>query len=491
MTETLEVKSVQYEAVIGLEVHVQLSTNSKAFCTDSAKFGNQPNTNISPVSLGLPGALPFTNREMIRSAVKLGLAIDSEIVKYNYFDRKNYFYADLPKGYQITQDHKPICKGGKLKVYLANGETKQILLNRIHMEEDAGKSIHDMDSKYSYIDLNRAGVPLLEVVSEPVITSGEEAAAYLSELRKLVRYLEICDGNMEEGSMRCDANISIRPKGSTVLGKRCEVKNLNSIRNVQRAIEHEIERQIGLIEKGEVIEQNTLNFDANTGATTPLRSKEMANDYRYFPEPDLLPVSLSDEFIAEIKAQMPELPEQLIQRFTNEFALPNYDAKVISAEKPMANYYLEITQHTKNYKAASNWTMGTLKSFVNEKGTNFDQFPVPAASIAHIINLIDEGKLNNTQAKDTLFVALTEQPDSDVLALADQLHLILTDSHHSEAEDFIDQVLAKYPDKVKEYHNGKKGVLGLFMGELMKVSKGKIDPKNANKLLMEKLELLK
>lgn len=490
MTIISNAKQDKYEAVIGLEVHVQLSTNSKAFCADSAKFGNQPNTNISPVSLGLPGALPYTNKAIIRSAVKLGLAINSEIVKDNYFDRKNYFYADLPKGYQITQDHKPICKGGKLKVLLSDGSSKEILLNRIHMEEDAGKSIHDLDSSYSLIDLNRAGVPLLEVVSEPVISSGEEAAAYLSELRKLVRYLDICDGNMEEGSMRCDANISIRLKGETILGNRCEVKNLNSIKNVQKAIEYEITRQIGLIEEGVKIEQNTLNFDASTGLTSPLRSKEMANDYRYFPEPDLLPISLSDAFIEEIKQEMPALPEELVNKFITDMKLPEYDARVITSEKAMADYYQEIAKNTINYKSASNWIMGTIKSHLNDKNIGFSEFAVPAKSIAEMINLIDEGKLNNSQAKDVVFNALINNSGKEVLTIVTELN-ILINTDANEICKFIEEAVSKFPDKVKEYNNGKKGVLGLFMGELMKISKGKIDPKQANKVLIDKIESLK
>ncbi|HTN21120.1 MAG TPA: Asp-tRNA(Asn)/Glu-tRNA(Gln) amidotransferase subunit GatB [Pelobium sp.] len=480
----------QFEAVIGLEVHVQLSTASKAFCSDSASFGNLPNQNISPVSLGLPGALPLTNEKTVKYATKLGLAINSKINQYNFFDRKNYFYADLPKGYQITQDNEPICLGGKLKIRLENGTEKDIILNRIHMEEDAGKSIHDMDKDYSYIDLNRAGVALLEVVTEPMISSGEEAAAYLIELRKLVRYLDICDGNMEEGSMRCDANISVRLKGETKLGNRCEVKNLNSIKNVQRAIEHEIERQINLINKGKHIDQNTLNFDAVTGKTTPLRSKEMANDYRYFPEPDLLPMVISDEFLEAIKADMPALPEELYQKFTKEMGLPAYDALVITSEKSMADYFLEITSHTKNYKMASNWVMGTLKSYLNDKQKSFSELDIPATEIAAIINLVEQKEINNSQAKNKLFAALALRPEAKVADLMEELNLVHKKCDN-ELDGFIITALEKFPDKVKEYHNGKKGVIGLFMGEVMKLSHGKVDPKKTNQLIIEKLESIK
>lgn len=489
MTVILD-SSHNFEAVIGLEVHVQLSTQSKAFCSDSASFGNQPNQNISAVSLGLPGALPLCNEKIIRYATKLGLALNCKINQHNFFDRKNYFYADLPKGYQITQDNEPICLGGSLKIRLESGEEKDIHLNRIHMEEDAGKSIHDLDLAYSYIDLNRAGVPLLEVVTEPMISSGEEAAAYLTELRKLVRYLDICDGNMEEGSMRCDANISIRLKGDKNLGNRCEVKNLNSIKNVQKAIEHEIERQIKLTLKGEHIEQNTLNFDAVTGRTSPLRSKEMANDYRYFPEPDLLPLVLTDDFLNEVKAEMPILPEELLQRLTQEMNLPIYDALVITSEKSMADYFMEVVKHTSNYKMAANWVMGNIKSYLNEHQANFEDFKIPAAEIAQIINLIDEKVINNHQAKDKLFVELLKNPNQKVKDLVSKLNLTLSDDQ-DELANFIVKALDKFPDKVKEYHNGKKGVIGLFMGEVMKLSHGKVDPKKTNQLLIEKIESLR
>jgi aspartyl-tRNA(Asn)/glutamyl-tRNA(Gln) amidotransferase subunit B len=490
MTLILDPKNEQYEAVIGLEVHVQLSTQSKAFCSDSASFGNEPNQNISSVSLGLPGSLPRCNEKIIRYASRLGIALNCHINQLNFFDRKNYFYADLPKGYQITQDNQPICIGGSLKIRLGSGEEKDIILNRIHMEEDAGKSIHDLDDDYSYIDLNRAGVPLLEVVTEPMITSGEEAAAYLTELRKLVRYLDICDGNMEEGSMRCDANISIRPKGSKDLGNRCEVKNLNSIKNVQKAIEHEIERQIKLTERGERIEQNTLNFDAVTGRTSPLRSKEMANDYRYFPEPDLLPLMISDEFLVEVKSEMPVLPEALIKKLTKEMSLSIYDALVLTSEKSMADYFLAITQFTKNYKMASNWVMGTIKSYLNEQTSSFDDFKVPAKEIAQIIEFIDAKVINHTQAKDQLFTVLLQHPEKTVNQLVEELQLKINNDS-DELESFIEKALSKFPDKVEEYHNGKKGVIGLFMGEVMKLSHGKIDAKKTNQLLVEKIESLR
>lgn len=490
MIEISEKVLDKYEAVIGLEVHVQLSTKSKAFCTDSAAYGNLPNHNISPVSLGLPGALPKANEEIVKYAVKLGLAVGSKINQYNFFDRKNYFYADLPKGYQITQDNKPVCMGGSVLIRLSNGTKKHIQLNRIHMEEDAGKSLHDQDEAYTFIDLNRAGVPLLEVVTEPNITSGEEAGAYLSELRKLVRYLNICDGNMEEGSMRCDANISIRLRGEKNLGNRCEVKNLNSIKNVQKAIEHEILRQIALTEEGVKIEQNTLNFDATTGITSVLRSKEMANDYRYFPEPDLLPLNLSDSYIQEIRENLPALPEELIALFTEKYNLPEYDALVLTAEKDMADYFMQVCGNVKNYKSASNWLMGPIRSHLKENNINISEFTISAKQIALLINKVEDGLLNNNLAKEKVFTTLIQNPEKNLDDILKELNVII-DTNADDIELYIAQAIGKFPDKVKEYQAGKKGVIGLFMGEVMKVSGGKIDPKKANLLLSKELEKIK
>ncbi|MBC7914265.1 MAG: Asp-tRNA(Asn)/Glu-tRNA(Gln) amidotransferase subunit GatB [Pyrinomonadaceae bacterium] len=479
-----------YELVIGLEIHAQLSTNTKIFSADPATFGAEPNHHTSLVSLGLPGSLPKLNRTVVANAVKMGLATNCIINKVNRFDRKNYFYADLPKGYQITQDELPICQKGYVPIRLKDGTEKQIRLNRIHMEEDAGKSIHDKDARYSLIDLNRAGVPLIEIVSEPDLRSAEEAAAYLTEVRKLVRYLEICDGNMEEGSLRCDANISVRLKGATEFGSRCEVKNLNSIRNLQRAVNYEFRRQVELIENGEKIDQNTLNFDASTGITSVLRSKEMAYDYRYFPEPDLPPLVLSDELIQQIKNNLPELPEQRIKRYTTQYGLSEYDALLLTSDKAVSDYFQEVVQHTANYKAAANWINGSVQSYINEHPKENVLESLPAESIAGIISLIDNGKINNSAAAQQLFPALIKNPGVKLQDIVQQLNLII-DTHGDDLQLFIDQAIASYPDKVTEYHKGKKGVTGLFMGEVMKLSKGKIDPKTANKLILEKLDSLK
>jgi aspartyl-tRNA(Asn)/glutamyl-tRNA(Gln) amidotransferase subunit B len=487
MTNTVVANVDKYELVVGLEVHAQLSTNTKIFSSDSSAFGGDPNTHISPVSLGHPGTLPRTNAKAVEYAVKLGLAVGSKISLHNHFARKNYFYADLPKGYQISQDVQPICVGGSVEVRLKSGEVKNIAIHHIHMEEDAGKSMHDQDSTQSLIDLNRAGVPLLEIVSEPNLKSAEEAQQYLTELRKLVRYLDICDGNMEEGSMRCDANISVRLKGVKTLGNRCEVKNLNSIRNVQRAIDHEFLRQVEVIEAGGTIDQNTLNFDADTGETSVLRSKEMANDYRYFPDPDLPPLVLTEEYIDNIRKQMPALPTALYKKYTVELSLSSYDASVITADKDVVKYFEALITETTNYKSAANWLMGSVRSYMNESNIAIQNFSVTPAKLAGLIALIDSGKVSNTVAAQKIFPALVSDPNKTASAIATE-HNLLIEEGGVDVQSFIKAALNAHPDKVKEYHNGKKGVLGLFMGEIMKLSKGKVDPKKTNQLLIEALE---
>jgi aspartyl-tRNA(Asn)/glutamyl-tRNA(Gln) amidotransferase subunit B len=366
----------KYEVVIGLEVHAQMLTKTKAYSNDVNEYGSAPNSNISAVTLGHPGTLPVMNKKTIEFAIKLGLACDAHIAPAQHFARKNYFYPDLPKGYQITQDTTPICTGGNIIVRTEDGSEKSIGLTRIHMEEDAGKSIHDVDVYDTLVDLNRAGTPLLEIVSEPDIRSSIEAYNYLTEVRKLVRYLDICDGNMEEGSLRCDANISVRLKGVAEFGTKVEVKNMNSIRNVQRAIEFEIQRQIEVLENGGTLSQETRAFDALKGITISMRSKEAANDYRYFPEPDLPPISITKEQIEAVSREMPALPRVLFQRYTNEYGLSEYDAYNITDNKGIALYYEAILAHTKNYKAAANWLMGDVKSYLNEFGIDMEKFPL-------------------------------------------------------------------------------------------------------------------
>ena len=477
----------KYELVVGLEVHAQLSTLSKVFSSDSAAFGAAPNEHISAISLGHPGTLPKLNRRAVEYAVKMGLACNCTINLYNNFARKNYFYADLPKGYQITQDQQPICLGGFVPVRLADGSTKNIAIHHIHMEEDAGKSMHDQHHADSLIDLNRAGVPLLEIVTEPDLRSAEEAGQFLTEIRKLVRYFDVCDGNMEEGSLRCDANISVRLKGQATYGNRCEVKNLNSIRNVQRAIEHEFERQVSVIENGGFIEQNTLNFNADTGETSVLRSKEMANDYRYFPEPDLTPLALTKEYIAKIQQDMPVLPGVLYNRYVTELGLSEYDAGVITAERDMAQYFEAVITGTNNYKAAANWLMGQVKSYLNDNGICIAEFQLKPETLAGLIALVDSGKVNNSVAAQKLFPELVKDPGRNAETIATEMNLLIS-AAGNDVDRFIKDALAKFPDKVTEYKKGKKGVLGLFMGEIMKRSKGKIDPQKTNQLLIKELE---
>ncbi len=477
----------KYQAVIGLEVHAQLLTKTKAYSSDLNEYGSRPNSNVSPITLGHPGTLPVMNKKTIEYAIRLGLATESTIAGHQHFARKNYFYPDLPKGYQITQDTTPICTKGKIYIQSADGTEKEIGITRIHMEEDAGKSIHDVDVYDTLVDLNRAGVPLLEIVSEPDLRDSDEAYNYLTEVRKLVRYLDICDGNMEEGSLRCDANISVMLKGSKEFGTKVEVKNMNSIRNVQRAIEFEITRQIEMIEKGETISQETRSFDALKGITISMRTKEAANDYRYFPEPDLPPLYVSQEQINEVKATMPSLPRDLFLKYTKEFGLSDYDARNLTDSKEIALYYEEIISSTKNFKGAANWVMGAVKSHLNQFGIEIKDFPVPAKAIARLVQIIDEGKISASIANQKVFPVLLEKPNTDPLTIAEELNLI-QESESSSIQGFIDEVLRQHPNEVERYRSGEKQLVGFFMGQLMRVSGGKADPKAANGLLRKSLE---
>lgn len=479
------IKPDKYQVVVGLEVHAQLLTKSKLFCSDSTAFGADPNTQVSPVSLAHPGTLPVMNKKAIELAVKLGLALHCEIERNNYFARKNYFYPDLPKGYQVSQHTAPICKGGRLSIKTGD-ETRNIQLNRIHLEEDAGKSIHDADENYTCIDLNRAGVPLLEIVTEPDIHSAGEAFAFLTELRKIVRWLDVCDGNMEEGSMRCDANISVRLMGDTKLGKRVEVKNLNSIRNVKRAIEIETERLIQLTEQNIDIVQETRSFDADNNITFSLRSKEEADDYRYFPEPDLPSFTISEKYIGDIAAQLPLLPEELKSKYITTLSLPEYDAATICNDRDDVLFYESILKHTSHNKAAANWLLGPLKFYCNENNISIQRFPLSAASIAELISLTESGQVNFSNASTKILHALINDTGKTPVEMARQLNL-LQENDTSAVEQWVDQVVISMPDKIKEYKAGKKGLIGLFAGEVKKLSKGKADMQLVNKLLSEKL----
>jgi aspartyl-tRNA(Asn)/glutamyl-tRNA(Gln) amidotransferase subunit B len=476
----------KYRVVIGLEVHAQLLTVSKIFNADASSYGAQPNTQVNVITLAHPGTLPKLNKLALEHAIKMGVACHSEISRTTIFDRKNYFYPDLPKGYQITQDRTPICKGGSVAIQTKSGGERIIKLNRIHLEEDAGKSIH-AEGPDTFIDLNRSGVALIEIVTEPDLSNSDEAYAFLTEVRKLVRYLDICDGNMEEGSLRCDANVSVMLKDAVVFGKKVEIKNMNSIRNVQRAIDHEAERQINLLESGESIVSETRTYDADKNKTFSMREKEELNDYRYFPDPDLSPVIVTEEWLDRIKASMPALPHVLLEKFMNAYTLSVYDAGVLTDSKDVALYFEAVTKSTANYKAAANWVMGPVKSWLNENQKSADQFPVSPPRLAEIIRLIDSGNMNFTIASQRLFPALINNPEKPVLEIALELD-VLQENDQNSILPIIEEVIAAFPDKVKEYRKGKTAIVGMFMGEIMKRSKGKADPKVANELLVNKLK---
>ena len=476
----------KYEAVIGLEIHVQLDTASKLFCGDSTRFGAAPNTHISPVTLALPGTLPKINKKAIEYAVRLGLACQCEIMPYNFFARKNYFYPDLPKGWQTTQHTHPICMGGSVPINTEEG-ARLVKMHHIHLEEDAGKSIHDIYADESCVDLNRAGTPLVEIVSEPDMFSADEAWNYVQELRRLVRWIGVSDANMEEGSLRCDANVSIRLAGDPKLGTRVEVKNLNSTRNIKRAIDYEIDRMIRLVESGEAVKQQTRSFDATNGTTFAIRDKEEANDYRYFPEPDLPPIQLSQDFIDKIRAAMPALPQELTAIYQSDYGLSEYDAEQLVSEKEISVYFEEAIRHTDNYKAVANWIGGPIRSIMNEEHIPIDQTGISPGTLAELILLVTEGKLNFSVASTKLLAAVRENAAASPLDLAKQLNLLQTDDTDL-LEDWIKQALESMPDKVEAYRKGKKGLIGLFVGEVKKRSKGKADPQKVMDMLKEKLD---
>ena len=479
-------KNNKYEAIIGLEVHAQLLTKTKAYSSDENMYGAKPNTKTSVITLGHPGTLPKANKKVIEYAVRLGLAVGSKIRERNEYARKNYFYPDLPKGYQITQDKTPICNGGIIEINDDNGKMKKIQITRIHMEEDAGKSIHDLDPFNTLVDLNRAGVPLVEIVSEPDIRSANEAYNYINQVRKLVRYLDICDGNMEEGSLRCDANISVRKRGEKKFGTKVEVKNMNSTRNVKRAIEFEIKRQINLLKNGKRVKHETRSFNAANNSTISMRHKEEANDYRYFPEPDLQPVIVTQDYIEKVKETLPPLPKELYQRFTKEFNLSDYDANILIDEKEIALYFNNLCSITNNYKTAANFVNGSVKSYLNETATHITDFTISPDRLVGLITLIDEGRISNSVATSKIFPLMIES-DLSAEDIATNNNWI-QERNSDVLSIFVEQAIAKYPEKVQEYKGGKKGLIGLFMGEVMKLSKGKADPKACNQLLRERLE---
>jgi aspartyl-tRNA(Asn)/glutamyl-tRNA(Gln) amidotransferase subunit B len=476
---------IVYQPVIGLEIHAQLQTNSKIFASDPVLFGQNPNTLISAITLGHPGTLPKLNIRAVEFAIKMGLALGSKIASWQNFDRKNYFYPDLPKGYQITQDKTPICLGGSIMVHLKSGD-KVLPFHHIHLEEDAGKSLHEGDNPYSFIDYNRAGTPLIEMVTEPALHSSEEAFAMVTEVRKLVRYLGICDGNMEEGSLRCDVNVSLRPEGSEILGTKVEIKNMNSLRNIQRAIEHEIIRQTESLNSGIQIIQETRTFDAHLGITNSMRVKESMNDYRYFPEPDLAPLEITEDWLAEIRASMPLLPWQQEKKLMDEYNLPAYDAHFLSESREMAIYFQAVFEHCKHPKQISNWLMGPAKSYLNEHNLSIDQFVLTPENLAEIVNLVEKGVISHNLAVQQLFPLCIENPNQSPSEIVKEQKWSQEQSG-DELQEWVNQAIAAYPEKVMEYKQGKKGLLALFIGEVMKRSRGTADPKKVNQLVSEAL----
>lgn len=477
-------ESPVYEVVIGLEIHAQLATKSKLFCGDGISFGAAPNTQVSAISLAHPGTLPKTNRQAVALAVQLGLACNCEIEQENYFARKNYFYPDLPKGYQISQHTSPICKGGFITITTSAG-TRDIQLNRIHLEEDAGKSLHDQDPQRSFIDLNRAGTPLVEIVTEPNLFSAEEAAQFVTEIRKLVRWLGVSDGNMEEGSLRCDANISLRPKGTTQLGTKVEVKNLNSIRHLKKAIDYEVSRMTTLLLEGDSIQQQTRSFDATTDTTFSLRNKEEANDYRYFPDPDLAPFTITEAYLTQVRANMPELPQQLQERFLQIEGLTPYDARQLSEDMATAGFFEATLEICYQPKAIANWILGPIKQWMNEQPTTDVSFPISPAVLADMIELVESGQLNFSVASGKLLPAIIST-NKHARQLAVEMNLLQT-NETDELTTWINQVLQRMPEKVIEYKKGKKGLIGLFVGEVKKLSAGKANPQEVTRLLEEQL----
>ncbi len=475
----------EWDLVVGLEVHAQLMIPTKAFGKEQYEYGSSPNTQLSPVSLAHPGTLPTPNRPALDLALRMGIACGCNINEYSYYARKNYFYADLPKGYQITQYTKPMLTGGSVTIGKGARERK-IALDKIILEEDSGKSIHDLDPFSSLIDLNRAGVALIEIVSQPELHTPEEAFQYLTELRQLVQYLDVCDGNMEEGSMRCDANVSIRPKGTTELRQRVEIKNLNSTRNLQRAIEFEMVRQAEIYAKGGSIDGETLGFDAASGRTYPMRSKELANDYRYFPEPDIPPVVVTFGTINRVREAMPQLPRAMANTLMTQYGLSEYDAEVITAEKDVALWFAKLIEKTKNAKAAANLLNGPFRSWMNSAGMGINQFPLSATTIAEIIDIIDAGRISISSATQRLIPYLIDSPQTSISDSIKALDLE-TISDQSEIASIAREIISRYPDKAKEYRDGRKNVLGLFMGDLMKATKGKADPKSASQILQDLL----
>ena len=477
---------MHYECVIGLEVHAQLLTDSKLFCSCATAFQAEPNDQTCPVCLGLPGVLPVLNRQAVELTMRTGLAVQGTVATLNRFARKNYFYPDLPKGYQISQFEEPLIEGGGLDVEV-DGTIRHVRLNRIHLEEDAGKSIHGenlADPNKSYVDLNRTGVPLMEIVSAPDLRSPEEARIYLQKLKTVLEYLGVCDGNMEEGSLRCDANVSLRPVGTDTLGTRTEIKNLNSFRNVQQAIAYEMERQRDVLDNGGSVVQETRLFDAGRGVTLPMRSKEEAHDYRYFPEPDLVPLQIEPDWVASVRQSIPELPDARRRRFVTQYGLPAYDAEVLVASRAMADYFEATVELFPQAKIVSNWVMGDFLRALNHANHSPDDAPVTPSHLAELLRLIDEGTISGKIAK-TVFDDMYRTGSRPGDIVAEQGLVQMSDSN--ALREVIEQVLAQHPEQVAGYRGGKDKLLGFFVGQTMKATQGKANPAMVNTLLREML----
>jgi aspartyl-tRNA(Asn)/glutamyl-tRNA(Gln) amidotransferase subunit B len=473
-----------YEIVIGLEIHAQINTKSKLFSAASTEFGGKPNTHVTHVDAALPGMLPVLNKEAVKKAVKTGLAISAKINKFSIFDRKNYFYADLPQGYQISQFSDPIVLGGQVKIKDEHQEDKIINVTRIHMEQDAGKSIHDQNPTRSFVDLNRSGVPLMELVTEPEITSSYQAAEFVKKFRNIVRYIDVCDGDMEKGSMRCDANISLKKKGEEKLGTRCEIKNLNSTKNIISAIEYEISRQAEILDDGGEVRQQTRLFDVNEMVTKLMRDKEDAQDYRYFPDPDLLPLKISDKFIEDIRSELPELPDQKKEKYIKEYQISEYDAEVIIADKENSKYFEKLLGKI-DTKLAVTWLTGELFSRLKKENVKISDSPVKAENLLELLELISNNTISGKIAKDVLDKMFTSKKSAKEIVKQEGLEQISDDS---QIISMIDEIIAADEDKVAQYRSGKDKLFGYFVGQVMKKSKGKANPATVNKILKDKLK---
>ena len=479
---------MKYTTVIGLEVHSELKTKSKAFCSCSTEFGGEPNTHVCPVCLGMPGALPVLNKQVVEFAIRAGLALDCEIKKFNKFDRKNYFYPDLSKNYQISQFDKPICEGGHIDIEV-DGQTKRVGITRIHMEEDAGKLVQSgatiKTSDSSAVDYNRAGVPLIEIVSEPDMRSAAEARAYMEKLKAILEYTDVSDCKMQEGSLRCDANISVMPEGATEFGTRAEIKNLNSFRALERAIEYEIQRQIQLVEDGGTVVQETRTWDDGKGMTLSMRSKEEAHDYRYFPEPDLVPVEIDDAWIARVKSELPELPAARKARLMQEKGLVDYDAENIVSTKAMAEYFDEAAKHTEDSKGIANWLLGDVSAYLNSENIAIEQFPITPANLGEMVNLINKGVLSSKLAKKVFAEMLKTGKTPQALVKELGLEQI---SDEGAIVKIVEETLAENPQSIIDYKAGKDRALGFLVGQIMKKSRGKANPEMVNNLLKERMQ---